>query len=135
MKLKKVTIYNIVFASLMGIYLVCLILNLCGLPEFEFINVFWFQIFLFVIGILILTRGILFRLDSSLFAGVSLILLGVVFLFRDIYVLPFYHILTPLIASFSIGFIVAYIFKNKLYLKLFLYSLVFLFVSSFCYLI
>ena len=133
--MKKVTIYNIVFASLIGIYLICLILNLCGLPEFEFINVFWFQIFLFVIGVLVFTRGILFKLDSSLFAGVTLILLGAVFLFRDIYVLPFHHILTPIIACFSVGFIVAYIFKNKLYLKLFLYSLIFLLVSSFCYLI
>lgn len=132
--MKKITIYNIIFASLIVTYFVCIILELCGIPEFEFVDLFWFQIFLFVIGVLVFTRGILFKLDSSLFVGVTLILMAVVFLFRDLYVLPFHYILTPLIGSFSIGFAVAYYFKNKLYLKLLLGSLLLLAVSAVCYL-
>lgn len=132
--MKKITIYNIVFFTLIAIYLLCLILNLCDVPQFEFIVVYWFQIFLFVMGILVLTRGILFRLDSSIFAGIALILVAVVFLLRDIFVLPFYYIMTPLVASISISFIIVYlIFKNKLYLKLFLYSLIFLGLSCIGY--
>ena len=83
--MNKITIYNIVFFSLIAVYLLCLVLNLCGVSAFEFIVVFWFQIFLYVMGVLVLTRGILFKLDSSIFAGVALILVATVFLLRDIF--------------------------------------------------
>lgn len=132
--MNKITIYNIVFFSLIAVYLLCLVLNLCGVSAFGFIVVFWFQIFLYVMGVLVLTRGILFKLDSSIFAGIALILVATVFLLRDIFVLPFYYILTPLAGSLTLSFIIVYfIFKNKLYLKLFLYSLILLGLSCIGY--
>lgn len=133
-KLKKITIYNSIFFTIIGMYLICFILNLCGIEQFSFIVVYWFQIFLIVMGILVLTRGILFKLDSSFFAGISLILVGVVFLFRDIFVLPFHYILPLIFLSISLGVILVYLFfKNKLYLKLFLYSLIVVAISCIGY--
>ncbi len=123
--MKKIAVYNIIFFAFIALYLLCFILNLCGVEQFSFIVIYWFPIFLMVMGVLVLTRGILFYLDSSVFAGVSLILVGVTFLIRDIYVIPFYHILPFILLSLTIGFIIVYaFFKNKLYLKCFLYSLI-----------
>lgn len=124
--MKKITIYNIVFAIIILIYLISIILNLCDISAFKFISVYWFQIFLGAIGILVLTRGLLFKLDASVFSGVALILIGVVLTMRDYFALPFHYVLAPLLANISIGLICAYIMaKNKLFLKSFLYSLIF----------
>ncbi len=132
--MKKINIYNIIFISCITIYLIFLILNLCGIEQFAFVELFWFQIFLCIMGILVLTRGILFKIDSSVFAGITLILLSVVFLIRDIYVLSFLYILPLIVSSISIGFIVVYFcYKNKLYLKLFLYSLIIIGLSCLAY--
>ena len=132
--MKKITIYNSIFFTIIAIYLICFVLNLCGIEQFAFIVVYWFQIFLIVMGILVLTRGVLFKLDSSVFAGIALILVGIVFLFRDIFVLPFHYILPLIFLSISIGFILVYaFFKNKLYLKLFLWSLIFVGLSCIGY--
>ena len=98
---------------------------MCNVSSFEFMNVFWFQIFLGVMGILVLTRGILFKLDSSIFAGISLILVAIILVIKDYYALPFNYMIAPIFASISIGLICAYALKNRLYLKLFLYSLIF----------
>lgn len=118
--MKKIQIYNIVFGAVIFLYVLCFVLNLCGIREFHFIIDYWFSIFLMMMGVLVLARGVLFYSDSSWLAGISLTLIGVVVLLKDLFLLKFYYVLPLLLASVSIALLVVYLlFKNKLYLKCF----------------
>ena len=118
--MRKIQIYNIVFGTIILLYVLCFILNICGVNQFAFIEEYWFPIFLGMMGVLVLMRGILFYSDSSMFSGISLILVGVAFAIKQVFDLKFYYTLPALIGGISIGLLITYIvFKNKLYLKAF----------------
>ena len=123
--MRKIQIYNIVFAIIIFLYVLCFILNICGVSQFAFIEEYWFPIFLVMMGILVLMRGILFYSDSSMFSGIALILVGVAFVIKQVFELKFYYALPAMLVGITISLFITYImFKNKLYLKAFCISIV-----------
>ena len=118
--MRKIQIYNTVFGIIILIYLISFILNLCGVQEFRFIVEYWFSIFLIVMGVLVVLRGLLFVSDSSLLSGIALCLSGITLLIKDIFNIPSYYCLPVLAGGISLTLLIVYlVFKNKLYLKSF----------------
>ncbi len=118
--MKKIQIYNIVFGTVIALYVLCFILNICGVNQFKFIEEYWFPIFLVMMGILVFTRGILFYSDSSMFSGIALVLVGATFAVKQGFDLKFYYVLPIMLAGIAISMLVTFwVFKNKLYLKAF----------------
>jgi len=123
--MRKIQIYNIVFGTVITLYVLCFILNICGLKQFNFIKEYWFPIFLVMMGVLVLTRGALFYSDSSMFSGIALILVGVMFAVKQGFDLKFYYVLPTMLAGIAISLFVTFlIFKNKLYLKVFCIAII-----------
>lgn len=128
--MRKIQIYNVVFSTVIFLYVFCFVLNLCGVKEFHFIIDYWFPIFLVVMGLLVLVRGILFYSDSALFSGIALLLIGGCIMVQDIFGLKFYYVLPMLLGSISVALLVVYLlFKNKLYLKSFYVSIALTLIS------
>ena len=128
--MRKIQIYNIVFGTVITLYVLCFILNICGLKQFNFIKEYWFPIFLVMMGVLVLTRGALFYSDSSMFLGIALILVGVMFAVKQGFDLKFYYVLPTMLAGIAISLFVTFlIFKNKLYLKAFCIAIIFTAIS------
>lgn len=118
--MRKIQIYNTVFGIIILIYLISFILNLCGVQEFRFIVEYWFPIFLIVMGVLVVLRGLLFVSDTSLLSGIALCLSGITLLIKDIFNIPIYYCLPVLAGGISLTLLIIYlVFKNKLYLKSF----------------
>lgn len=120
-KLRKNKFFNYFYLSLIVVYLILIILHTAQVHPFSYIvEDFWFEIFLGFMAILLITRAILFKSDSSTIIGTILLLNAIIFLIRNLYCLKFLQVLPLIIFSFAIGSLVGYIFfKNKLYLKAF----------------
>ncbi len=132
--MKKIQIYNIVFVAIIFLYLLCFTLNICGVKGFVFIEEYWFPIFLVMMGILVLMRGILFYSDSSIFSGLALILLGGMFAVKQAVVIKFYYMLPAFLFGIAISLLTTYlIFKNKLYLKAFCCTIILTAISCIGY--
>ncbi len=123
--MKKIQIYNIVFGTVIALYVLCFVLNLCEVKQFNFVEEYWFPIFLMMMGVLVLTRGALFYSDSSTFSGIALVLVGAAFAVKQGLVLKFYYILPTMLAGIAISLLVTFLaFKNKLYLKSFCIAII-----------
>ncbi len=123
--MRKIQVYNIVFGTVIALYVLCFVLNLCGVKHFGFIEEYWFPIFLVMMGILVLTRGVLFYSDSSIFSGIALVLVGAAFAVKQGFDLKFYYVLPTMLAGIAVSLLVTFlVFKNKLYLKSFCIAII-----------
>ncbi len=119
--MRKNKFFNGFYLILICVYLVLILLHTAGVYPFSYIlGDFWFEIFLGFMAILLLTRAVLFRSDSSTIIGSILLLNAILFLVRNLLSLKFLFILPIFIFTFAVGSLVGYMFfKNKLYLKTF----------------
>ena len=106
--IKKTTILRSSFILLFLLYIVIFILSLTIVK----IPNLWFFAFCFFVGLQLMIKSFLFKLDSSCYFGVTLFLVGI-FYFHSIYfnIVNFYSVFIEL--SFSISsFVVYVIFKQ-----------------------
>ena len=134
--MRKNNFFNMIFLVLSVVFLIVIGLAWLSVYPFNFALRFWFELFLMFMAIAVLMRGILFRSDSSIFAGIILFVCSILFSFRNIFSLAFLQILPGMLLSLGLAAIVVYLFfKNRVYLKMALVCLPIMSVSCFVYLI
>lgn len=120
--MKKITKFNILNVILIILYIVIIFLDvfidITSMPN----NVFWFILFLLIYGCSALSKSILFKSDSSLWLGMTMVSVAITYII--IYYLglklgTFYpmFLISPIIGSLFVGLI----FKDVLQLKVILY--------------
>jgi len=133
---RKNNVLNCVFGCCIGLYAIILLLNIIGVYPFTLAQKFWFELFLFMLSVILITRSILFKSDSSTFLGVTLFLNSILFAIRNIYALKFLQILPIVLGTITISALFIYIlFRNKLYLKVLLWMLLVSALSTLLYLV
>lgn len=115
---------KILYWSCLAVNLVCFVLDLLPLPTHITVFRFSFPITLILIGLLLIARAVTLKLDSSMFIGIILLLLGGLNGFSYIGQITFdldinqlwpYYLFAISIASL----ITSLYFKDKLQLKIF----------------
>ncbi len=83
---------------------------------------FWFSTLVFLMGILLLTRYICYRIDSNLFSGVLLILIGIWGILNFFFAFNISLVVAGYISCFSLAFISIFIkFRQIFHLKAFVF--------------
>ena len=119
--MRKNKFFNIYFVAVTAVYFVFLLLYAINVYPFSIMHHYWLQTFFIFMASIMLMRAILFRSDSSLLFGLSLLTVGLLLIFKAIFELQFLFILPILVLCISFSTLITYIcFKNKLYLKSFI---------------
>lgn len=125
--MKRITKYNIINIVVTLTYIAIMIVQSATKVFLINIKIFWFMAFLLAIGISLLFKFLIFKSDSSLWFGITLLLCGVticVFVYLNLKFQDYFalFLISPIIGSLFVGLI----FKDALQLKVIIYLICFM---------
>lgn len=132
--MKRLTLYRLINVSLLAIFAISLMVQNYA-PLFSIsLKFYWFPLFCLLMGISLLFKTVIFKSDSALWLGVSLILISLSLFSSNIYNLSYKQywpvvFIIPAMSSLFVGIIFKQWFQIKICLFLLLISIPFFLFS------